>query len=145
MTYGFEEFVTIHTPGYFDPSGGGVCMQTIDATKLSEGLHFIAVRCFRHRADGGPAVFTDFRQTIYIDRKKPISTIASFDPLVTGVNENRQLRVRSTDFTASAVHVFLDQPAAKTDAQLIAMVGAADQAGKIDRDLFAYGLTSLQR
>ncbi|HLX60581.1 MAG TPA: Ig-like domain-containing protein [Planctomycetota bacterium] len=141
--YGFEEFVTQHNPGYFDPNGNGTYVQTIDATKLSEGMHFITVRCYRHRDDGGPAIFTDFRQTIYVDRKPPLSAIDSFNPLVVGVNENRQLRVRSTDQTANSVHVFMDLPASKTSADIINMTSAQTQAGKIDRDLFAYGFNNV--
>ena len=141
--YGFEEFVTQHNPGYFSADGNGVYVQTIDATKLSEGLHFLTVRCFRHRDDGGPAIFTDFRQTLYIDRLKPVSAVASFNPLVTGVNQNRQLLIRSSDLTANNVHAFLDLPASLTDAQVLGMVSAGTQAGKLDRDLFAYGFNNL--
>ena len=142
-SYGFENFTTVHNPGYFSTDGSGQYIQTIDATKLSEGMHFLTVRCYRHRTDGGPAIFTDFRQSIYIDRLKPVSGIASFDPLVAGVNENRQVRIRSLDFTANNVHVLLDLPAALTDAQVIAMTGANTQTGKIDRDLFAFGFNGV--
>jgi len=142
-SYGFEEFVTQHNPGYFDPNGNGTYVQTVDATKLSEGVHFITVRCYRHRDDGGPAIFTDFRQTIYVDRKKPVVALASFSPLVAGVNQNQQALIRSTDLTANNVHVLLDLPAALTDAQVIAMINNGTQSGQIDRDLFAYGFNNL--
>jgi glycosidase len=145
VSYGFEQFGDVHSPGYFNADGHGTYVQTIDATKLSPGLHYIDVRAFRHRDDGGPPVFTDFRQAIYIDRQPPLSAVVSFNPIVPGVNENRRLTVRSTDKLANSVHVLFDLPAALTDAQVIAMVGSGNKATQIDRDLFAKnvgGLTS---
>jgi hypothetical protein len=144
VVYGFEEFNTTHNPGYFAADGTGQYAQQIDTTKLSEGYHYVTVRAFRHRDDGGPAVFTDFRQTIYVDRLKPVSTVASFDPKVTGVNENRQVVVKSTDQTADNVHVFLDLPAATSDASILAMLNAGTQAGQTDRDRFEYGFDNLK-
>src|SRR5207244_4073930 len=77
--YGFENFTTTRTPGFIwngtsnVGTGSGTYAQTIDTTQLSEGRHYITVRAFRHRdtasgGDGGPSVYTDFRQTIYVDR-----------------------------------------------------------------------------
>ena len=43
----------------------------IDATRLSEGIHFITVRAYRHQPAGSPAVFSDFKKVIYIDRLPP--------------------------------------------------------------------------
>ncbi len=43
----------------------------VDASKLEEGIHFITVRAWRHRTDGGPAVFSDFKRVIYVDRLPP--------------------------------------------------------------------------
>ena len=96
VSYGFEEFVTHKQPGFFEADGSGLYQQTVDATQLSEGQHFIEALGFRHREPGeGDAVYTSFKKTIYVDRLDPISEVASFDPLVEGVNENRQLRVLS--------------------------------------------------
>lgn len=143
--YGFEEFTDTHSPGYFNADGNGLYVQNIDATKLSDGMHFITVRVFRHRADGGPPIFTDFRQAIYVDRLPAVSAIDCFNPIVAGVNENRLATIRSIDKTANNVHVFLDLPAALTDSQILAMVGSGSQANQIDRDLWTKdfsGLTS---
>jgi alpha-amylase len=136
VSYGFQNFTDVHSPGYFNPDGNGHYVQTIDASRLSDGMHYVTVRAFRQRADSGPAVFTDFKQAIYIDRSRPVSTVVSFDPIVPGVNENRRLTVRSTDLTADSVHVFFDLPASLTDAQILAMIGSGSQARQIDRDLF---------
>src|SRR5258708_935968 len=98
---------------------------------------------FRHRDDGGPPVYSDWRQTIYIDRNKPLSQVNSFNPLVTGVNENRQLVVQSVDSLANNVHVLFDLPASLTDSQVVAMVGNANQASQIDTSLWTENATGL--
>jgi hypothetical protein len=134
--YGFEEFQTAHSPGYFNGDGNGFYEQTIDATGLGEGTHFVTARAFRHREDGGPAIFSDFRRSVYIDRLPANSAIDSFNPIVNGVNENRRAVVRSLDKTANNVHLFLDLPAARTDAEVLAMVGGGSQANRLDRDLW---------
>ena len=143
VEYGFEQFTTAHSPGYFNASGNGSYAQNIDTTRLSEGMHYLEVIAFRHRDDGGPAVYSDWKQAVYIDRLPPNSGIDSFDPAVAGVNENRNLVVRSLDQTANNVHVFLDLPAATSDAQILSMVGSASQATQTDRDLFQKYLTGI--
>jgi hypothetical protein len=143
VSYGFQQFTGLHSPGYFNADGNGHYAQTLNTSGLSEGMHYVTVRVFRHRADGGPPVFTDFRQAIYIDHTPPVVTLVSFDPFVPGVNENRRATVRSVDQTANSVHVFLDLPAGLTDAQVLALVGSASQATQIDRDLFTKDFTGL--
>jgi hypothetical protein len=145
VAYGFQQFTTTHSPGYFNADGNGHYAQTVDVGQLGEGMHYITVRAFRHRNSGEPPIFTDFRQAIYVDRSATISSVVSFDPIVAGVNENRRLTVQSTDREANNVHVFFDLPAALTDAQVLAMVGSGSQASQIDRDLWiknATGVTS---
>ena len=95
------------------------------------------------RSGEGEPIFTDFQRTIYVDRLPPQSAVASFSPLVVGVNENRRALVRSTDLTADNVHVFLDLPAAKTNADVLAMVGGGSQSSQLDRDLFAKDFSNL--
>jgi glycosidase len=84
VTYGFENFSSARTPGYISNgkadvgTGAGNYEQVIDTSHLSEGRHYLTVRVFRHRdaatgGDGGPAVFTDFRRTIYVDHSAPIT------------------------------------------------------------------------
>ena len=83
--------------------------------KLSDGYHYIDVRVYRHSDDPSlPAIYTDYKDTIYVDLHKPISAISSFAPLVAGVSQNRQLVVESVDGTANSIHTFLDLPAAIT-------------------------------
>jgi hypothetical protein len=144
VSYGFQQFVTLNSPGYFNSDGNGHFVQTIDATRLSNGMHYLTVRAFRHREPGeGPAVFTDFRQAIYVDHAPPVAALVSFDPIVPGVNENRRLTVRSTDLTADNMHVFLDLPASLTDADILARLGSGSQTRQIDRDLFTKDFSGL--
>jgi hypothetical protein len=131
--YGFENFMTTNSPGYVwngsanIGTGSGTYAQTIDTTLLSEGRHYITVRAFRHRSsttggDGGPATFTDFKRTIYVDRLPPESAVVSFAPYASAPNNpnDRDLIVRSVDQTADNMHFLLDLPATLTDAQVIA-------------------------
>ncbi|HAY78952.1 MAG TPA: hypothetical protein DCY79_04025, partial [Planctomycetaceae bacterium] len=141
---GFEEFVTHKQPGYFEVSGNGQYIQSIDATQLSEGRHFLEVRAFRHREpEEGPPIYSSFRKVFYVDRLQPETAVASFDPLTPGVNENRELRLRSLDQTADSVHVFLDLPAALSDAEILNQLDANSQTSTIDRDLFSKNFSGL--
>ncbi len=99
-------------------------------------MHYITIRAFRHRNGGEPPIFTDFTTAIYIDRQPPVSALVSFNPIVAGVNENRRATVQSTDLRAQNVYVFLDLPAALTNAQVAAMTGPGNKATQTDRDLF---------
>jgi glycosidase len=144
VAYGFEQFTDTNLPGY---SNGGVghYEQQIDATHLSEGRHNITVRAFRHRASG-PAVYTDFKRTVYVDRLPPEAAVVSFDPYASapGNPNNRDLIVRSTDQTADNMHIFLDLPAALTDQQVLAMaLGGQNDAGQYDRDQWIYGFNGV--
>ena len=134
-------------------TGFGAYTQTIDATQLAEGRHYITVRAFRHRnaatgGDGGPAVFTDFKRTIYVDRLEPEAAVVSFAPFASspGTLQNRDLIVRSTDGTADNMHFFLDLPANLTDAQIMQMVqsAAATPADDYDRDSFIRGFNGVR-
>ncbi|TWT82989.1 cytoplasmic alpha-amylase [Planctomycetes bacterium CA13] len=147
--YGFELFgdkasSLIGVDGISGPRGDGEFLQTVDATTLSEGVHFVEARAFRHRTDGGPAVFSDFRKSIYVDRLAPLSAVKSFEPWQEGVNENRDLIIQSLDKTADSVHVFLDLPAGLSDAEVLALTaGGNGNTRQIDRDQFIYGFSGL--
>ena len=152
VSYGFESFA-ISRPGYVEAggtgypnaSGNGSYAQSVDARNLSEGYHYIEVRAFRHRDDDGPAVYSSFKESIYVDRLKPISSVAAaeFTPFDAANPQNRDLIVRSTDLTADTVHVFLNLGAALTDAQVLALVGTNNEARQIDRDQFKYAFFNI--
>ncbi len=135
VTYGFENFTTLNTPGFGSPTGDGAFEQIIDATQLSEGTHFITTRAFRRRTDGGPAIYSDFKQAVYIDRLLPDSDIDSLELNGTGTG-NMDLFMRSLDQTASAVFVYLDLPANATQAEILDIDPALNTTLKVDRDLF---------
>jgi len=147
VTYGFEQFEQKSSPligpnGLGDAAwnGNGEFLQEIDLTALEEGTHFLESRAFRHRTDGGPAVFSSFKKVFYVDRLDPDSTVHSFLPWNNQVQENRDLVVRSLDKTADNVHVFLNLPAGQSAAEIMALVAQGQgQASRYDRDLFKYG------
>jgi alpha-amylase len=150
VSYGFEEFTGNNAPG-FTNGGFGLYEQQIDTTQLAEGRHYVTVRAFRHRdaatgGDGGPAVFTDFKRTIYVDRLPPEAAVVSFDPFASSPNNpnNRDLIVESTDQTADNMHIFLDLPAGTTGAQVLQMALAGQNgAGESDRDQWIYGFNGV--
>ncbi len=144
VAYGFEDFTTSKIIGHNAADGNGQYVQSIDTTQLAEGTHFITARAFRHRDDGGPAVFSDFTKSIYVDRLKPVSEIASFEPFDESNPDNRDIIVRSVDKTAESVHVFYNLPASFTEAEILSFVGQNNQTGQIDRDQFAFGVFGVQ-
>ena len=149
VTYGFENFVTTNTPGYIDDngtnvgSGTGLYEQTVDATQLSEGYHFITTRAFRHRDDGGPAVFSDFKRVVYVDLLPPDSAVDSFELNGTGTG-NMDLLMRSVDQTAQAVFVYLDLPANAAEQDILDIDPSLNTTNKIDRDLFRRGFINVR-
>lgn len=145
VTYGFQQFTTVHNPGFLSSDGNGQYAQTIDTSELSNGYHYVDVRAFRHRNDGEPSIFTDFKVTIYVDHSPTVSKIVSFNDVTPGNDADKVLTVQSTDLRANNVHVFFDLPAALSDSQVLSMVGSGSQSTQIDRDLWTKedaGLTS---
>ena len=110
-------------------------VQRIDATRLEEGAHFLTARAYRHRPDGGPAVFREFRRVIYVDRRPPVSAVERVTRV--GSSADADVFVRSVDATANSVHVFAGLPSTMTEAQIIAMVTEGKgRSDRIDRALF---------
>jgi glycosidase len=136
--YGFERFRQKSSPligagGLGTARGDGEFRQAVDASKLEEGIHFVTVRAWRHRTDGGPAVFSDFKRVIYIDRLPPRSRVESVRPAGGGVDVD----VRSTDGTAESMHAFVDLPAATSEQAILARVVQGEgRLDRLDRDLF---------
>jgi len=74
VAYGFQQFVEKRSP--LRGGGDGEYIQTIDATRLADGLHFLTVRAFRHRnPSDGSAIYHDFRAPIYIDLGRPKTSV----------------------------------------------------------------------
>ncbi len=153
VAYGFEDFTDTRIPGYIWSgganvgTGSGLYSQTIDATQLNEGRNFITVRSFRQRdastgGDGGPAVFTDFKRVVYIDRVAPESEIVSFDPYGSAP-EDLDLVVSSIDNTADEVHVLMNVGAAKTEAEILAMVNSGNESSAVGGGQFKFGVNNV--
>lgn len=141
VVYGFENFLTYKSPRY--GGGDGLYVQDVDATRLSEGMHYIEVRAFRHRSSGEPAVFSSWRIGVYVDRLPPNSVIQSFSAVTAGVNETRRAMVQNVDLTADNVHILYDLPPALTNAQILAMISSSTQATRDDRDLWHRDLSNV--
>jgi glycosidase len=148
VEYGFERFGTktdplIRNHNPQGPRGTGEFKQTVDARKLSEGIHFITVRAFRHQAAGSPAIFKDFRRVIYVDRKPPEVALDGLRPVQPG-SKDADITIRSLDATADAVHALAGLPATATDAAILASARAGKgRLNQIDRTLFTGRLNGL--
>ena len=114
----------------------------IDATPPGGGLHFLTVRAYRHQPDGSPAVFSEFKRVIYIDRAPPVSAVEGFRPSASTPSDT-EVRIRSVDLTADNVHVFANLPTT-TDADVMRLVSAGQGAlQRVDRALFTGTLHGL--
>jgi hypothetical protein len=142
VAYGFEQFMDKSSP--LATGGDGEFVQNVDTTNLPEGVNFVEVRAFRQRDDGGPAVFTSWREGIYVDRLPPETAMAAVRPIASAGSEFRQFQVQSVDQTADSVHTFLNLPANLSDAEILSFVSGGNRAGQLDRDLFAYGYDNVQ-
>jgi alpha-amylase len=154
VSYGYQDFAT-SSPGYYSANGNGSYSQTIDTADLSIGYHYIEVISFTHNSDStAPPVYSDWYETIYVDRGTPTSTVGSFLPLSSNNNANRQLVVDNTDGTASSAYVYLNLPSAITNAQIMNMISTGINtingvnyqgglAGQIDTSEFAWGFDNL--
>lgn len=138
VAYGFETFTTTFQDGYnSSPTGGdGLYEQLIDTTQLSEGEHYLTARVFRHRDDGGPAVYSDFKKVIYVDRLDPISSVSEFKNVNTPGDGDFDMIFASDDFTADSMHVFLNLGAEVSDAEIFGMLDGSSQTEQVDINLF---------
>jgi hypothetical protein len=68
---GFEEFTDVKSPGMSNPDREGLYEQAIDATRLSEGFHYIRTVSFRQRPAGTGPLADEERAVVYIDRLPP--------------------------------------------------------------------------
>jgi len=147
VAYGFETFgekasPLIGTGGLGGPRGDGEFLQTIDTTALEEGVHLLEARAFRHRTDGGPAVFSSFKKAIYVDRLPPESALQELRTV--GGPGDTDVLVESLDFTADGVHVFLNLPETLGDEEIYAMVAQGQgRADRVDVNLFKKYFTGI--
>jgi len=143
VSYGFENFTTTRVTGYSQSNGSGLYEQAINAALLPEGMNFLTVRAYRQRSDGGPAVYSEFKDVLYVDRLKPESAFNQYVPF-SGGSGNNDVWIKSTDGTADKVNIFQNIPATVSDATILAWANAGQGAtDKIDRDIFKTGFFSV--
>lgn len=124
---GYEQFLTVNQPLAGTANVAGNYAQTINATTLSEGFHYISVIAFRKRNAGDDALYREFRQPVYIDRVGPAVSIDLPDQ-ITGTSF--QFWMNAQDRTATRVHLIRDLP---DGADPIAAANFTNQATKNDR------------
>ncbi|MBL8240684.1 MAG: hypothetical protein JNM66_24915 [Bryobacterales bacterium] len=133
--YGFERFVTKRSPLLGATRGDGEFRQDIDMRGLAEGLHFLTVRVYRRQPAGSPAVFSEYRKVIYLDRAAPA---AELDSVRFG-----ELWIRSKDATATQMRVVVNAPETMTDAAILAAGGTP--LARVDRAVFKGGAAGLRQ
>jgi hypothetical protein len=126
---GYEQFVTQRQPLYGTSNTQGLYRQTIDASRLEEGINYISVEAFRHRNVGEGALFREFRTAVYVDRLPPTATLMTTCPLPEGTT-TYSMNISTTDRTVTKVHLITNPP---TVADPLTLASAANQAGRLDR------------
>ena len=135
---GYENFVTLNQPLANTANINGLYSQTIDATLLDEGVHFISVAAFRKRQVFEAPLYKEFRQSIYVDRLPPAAEL--IDP---GVIEPTQFNfeARALDRTVNRIHMILNPP---ETAMPLSLATVLNQATRDDRFQWSRILTGLQ-
>lgn len=137
---GFEQFTGSASPRA--TGGTGTYQLTVDATALSEGLHFLETIAFLPRPSGTPPVYSSHRSVIYIDRTPPPVALAW--PTTTGTNDvqsaSYQVVAESADFTADAMHIFFDRPAGYN---FLGNVNGSNKMTRVDRGEYRYTWNSI--
>ena len=68
VRYGFEKFNSKSSPLVgWSGKNDGEFLHTLNARTLGPGYHYIEARAFRHRTDGGPAVYSSFRRVVFVE------------------------------------------------------------------------------
>jgi hypothetical protein len=103
---GYEEFLTFKCPLYTCADATGLYRQTIDATQMEEGLHYLSVIAFRHRPAGTTPIFREVREVIYVDRLPPAVELVQAGQTLTDARP--EFAVKALDRTAKRVHMFVN-------------------------------------
>jgi len=131
---GYEVFSTISNPLYGKSQfiNQGNYAQTIDATGLDEGIHYLSVVAFRHRNPTQAPLFREFRQVFYIDRAPPTASITNL-PINPSSSPGFTLQVQAGDRTVTRTHLIQNLAEA---ADPIAAANSFNQCTQTDR--FSY-------
>lgn len=127
---GYENFVTQRSPLAGTSNTNGVYRQVIDATRLSEGMHYISVAAFRARGPGEAPLFREFRQAIYIDRALPQASLVG--PLSLPLVSSERFTARAADRTVQKVHMVLNPPSVGDPLTLASDSNLATQTDRLE-------------
>ena len=128
---GYEEFTTLNAPLYNSGNSFGLYRQAIDATQMSEGLHYLSVIVFRHRPSGTTPIFREVRKVIYIDREPPAVELAQAG--TTTDDPRPQFNISALDRTTKEVYAFLNLEPGQDP---LTMLNSGSQALPFDRFTF---------
>ncbi|MBL4591541.1 MAG: hypothetical protein JKY96_06230 [Phycisphaerales bacterium] len=103
---GYEGFLTVNAPLFGSGSTFGLYRQTIDATTMEEGLHYLSVIVFRRRDAGSTPIFREVRKVLYIDRASPDITLVEANTTI--ADDSPQFTVLTNDRTTQLMHMFVD-------------------------------------
>ena len=137
---GYEEFLTVHQPLAGTANTNGQYAQTIDATQLGEGFHYISVVAFRKRNLTDDPIFREFRQVVYIDRTGPDVDLTSPAPAQPITATTFKFVAKAADRTANKVHIIYDLP---DGSDPVAACNINNQATRNDRFEWVRTLSSL--
>ena len=131
---GYENFETLKAPLYNSGNPTGLYRQTIDATQMSEGYHYLSVIAFRHRNAGTTPIFREVRKVVYIDREPPMIELEEAG-LVTD-DDHPQFTVNLLDRTAKQIYMFLNLD---QGVDPLSLIGSSNQVIPYDRFTYKYG------
>ena len=141
VTPGYEQFVTQRQPLFGTTNTQGIYRQTIDATRLDEGTHYISVAAFRRRNANESALFREFRVPIYVDRAAPQATLTNPTPLALGTVQYR-FQAKASDRTVSRVHMILNPANTSNPLSLATNSNLATQDDRFDWSRTLTGLAA---
>ena len=128
---GFEEFLEINDPLYTSANSFGLYRQTIDATQLDEGMHYLTTVVFKRRPSGTSPLYTELRKVIYVDRLPPeVEFVQEGQNLE---DTSPELSVKTLDRTTEALHMLIDVPSG-TDP--LTLINTSTRVAPYDRNEF---------
>ena len=144
-----QDLETVHQPLVNTANTQGQYAQTIDATQLSEGYHYLSVVAFRARAANEDPLFREFRQVVYIDRTCPSILVSG--PTTT-TSSSVALTVKALDRTLN--NGFFDVPSSTTFSvhfvvnpfggiDPVTLASGSNQANRNDRFQWSGNVTGL--
>ncbi|MEM1184975.1 MAG: GC-type dockerin domain-anchored protein [Planctomycetota bacterium] len=128
---GYEQFTDTNDPGMSNGPGDGLYEQVIDATRLSEGYHYISTIAFRQRPAGTTPLFSEDRVVVCVDREPAPVLVES---LSDDANDPRPtFRYTTPDGTVEVLYTFLNLEPGDDP---VSMISNFNAARRFDRNEF---------